>query len=120
MKILSSANEIEKNICAFIEKFDNISMSVAWASANSKAFKVLIEEKNKKKIQSSTVGLHFYQTDSKFIEKFLDDERLQFYTKNKDEGVFHPKIYLFWNNEKDWVCLTGSANFRYYVANAQN
>lgn len=111
MEIIYDVTKIEKKLCELIEKFENISMSVAWASASSEAFKILKKEENKKKIQSSTVGLHFYQTHPDFITEFLDNESLQFYTKNKDEGVFHPKIYLFWNNENDWVCLNGSANF---------
>lgn len=109
MKILSYAREIEENLCELINKFKNISMSVAWASASSKAYKVLIREENKKKIQTSTVGLHFYQTHPDFIKAFLDDDKLKFYKKS--DGVFHPKIYLFWNDERDWVCFTGSANF---------
>lgn len=109
MQILSSANEIEKSICTFIEKFENISMSVAWASDKSEAFKVLTSDKNKSKIQSSTVGLHFYQTHPNFIKEFLGDEKVKFYKQS--EGVFHPKIYLFWNDEDDWICLIGSANF---------
>lgn len=109
MQILSTANEIEKNICDFSNKYKNISMSVAWASASSEAFRVLIQDENKKKIKFSTVGLHFYQTHPDFIKEFLDDEKVRFYKQN--EGVFHPKIYLFWNDENDWICLIGSANF---------
>lgn len=109
MKILSNSLDIEKNICDCIEKYENISMSIAWASANSKAFKLLIKDKNIKKIKFSTVGLHFYQTHPDFINKFLNDERVKFYKQN--EGIFHPKIYLFWNDDKDWICLIGSANF---------
>lgn len=109
MEIINDAIKIEKKLCELIEKFENISLAVAWASASSKAFKVLIRNKNK--IQSSTVGLHFYQTAPDFINEFLDDDNMKFYAKNLNEGVFHPKIYLFWNNENDWICLNGSANF---------
>ncbi|MBW6488344.1 phospholipase D-like domain-containing protein [Sulfurimonas sp.] len=107
MQILSSAKEIARNICDCITKFENISMSVAWASASSEAFKLLID--NKKKIKFSTVGLHFYQTHPDFIKEFLDDERVRFY--KQENGIFHPKIYLFWNDDNDWICLSGSANF---------
>lgn len=109
MQILSTSSEIEKNICDFIKKYKNISLSVAWASASSKAFGVLMQDENKRKIQSSTVGLHFYQTHPDFIKEFLDDEKVRFHKQS--EGVFHPKIYLFWNDENDWICLIGSANF---------
>jgi HKD family nuclease len=109
MQIISSVDIIERNLCNCIKKYENISMSVAWASASSKAFKVLVSDENKKKIQSSTVGLHFYQTHPNFIKEFLDDENVKFY--KQQEGIFHPKIYLFWNNKKDWTCLIGSANF---------
>ncbi len=107
MEILTDAHKIEEKLIECINKYENISMSVAWASSRSNAFKELV--KNKNKIQTSTVGLHFYQTDPEFIEVFLNDRKLQFYKKN--EGIFHPKIYLFWNNEIDWICLSGSANF---------
>jgi hypothetical protein len=107
MEILTDAHKIEVRLIEYINKYKNISMSVAWASSRSKAYKELI--KNKNKLQTSTVGVHFYQTDPKFIENFLNNKKLQFY--KKDKGIFHPKIYLFWNNEFDWICLCGSANF---------
>lgn len=109
MQILAKPSDIQKNICDFIQKYNNISISVAWASANSEAFKTLI--KNKNKIKYSTVGLDFYQTHPDFIKEFLNNENLKFYPQKMDNGIFHPKIYLFWNDEKDWVCLIGSANF---------
>ena len=46
MKILANSLDIEKNICDCIEKYKNISISIAWASAHSKAFKLLIQDKN--------------------------------------------------------------------------
>ena len=109
MKILSNPSDIEKNICDCIEKYENISISVAWASSNSEAYKLLIQDKNIKKIKFSTVGLHFYQTHPDFINNFLDDDRVKFCKQS--EGIFHPKIYLFWNNQNDWVSIIGSANF---------
>lgn len=55
------------------------------------------------------MGIHFYQTHPNFIKEFIDDEKVKF--KTNPNGIFHPKIYLFQNNENDWECLVGSANF---------
>jgi len=109
MEIIYDATKIENKLCELIEKFENISIAVAWASTKSQAYQQLI--KHRDHIKFSTVGLHFYQTAPDFINEFLDDANIRFYTKNLNEGIFHPKIYLFWNNENDWVCLNGSANF---------
>ena len=77
MEILTDAHKIEEKLIECINKYENISMSVAWASSRSNAFKELV--KNKNKIQTSTVGLHFYQTDPEFIEVFLNDRKLEFF-----------------------------------------
>lgn len=107
MKIISSAQEISKLLCESIKRFNYISFAVAWASVSSDASKILME--NKQKISYSTVGLHFYQTHPNFIKKFLNNKQVKFMLKK--DGIFHPKIYLFFNDNNDWICLIGSANF---------
>lgn len=61
----------------------------------------------RKKIKQMVIGIHFYQTDPRFIEKFLNSDEVKFI--QQPEGTFHPKIYLF---EKgfDWKLMIGSAN----------
>lgn len=107
MKIVSTSQEIKELLINLIGSYQHIRFAVAWASANHEVFKLL--QKNKSKIVASTVGLHFYQTHPNFIENFLDSEIVKF-VKNKN-GVFHPKIYLFYNDNSSWACLIGSANF---------
>lgn len=107
MELLTTPMEIENKLCSLINDYKNISFATAWASANSKAFNAL--KKNKNKIHKIVVGIHFYQTNPNFIKEFIDNEKVKFITN--PTGIFHSKVYLFINNENDWQCLIGSANF---------
>lgn len=107
MLLLTTPNEIETTICHLIKTYKIISFASAWASASSKAFPLLLKHSNK--IGKVVVGIHFYQTHPNFIKEFIDDKKVKF--KTSPNGIFHPKIYLFQNNENDWECLIGSANF---------
>jgi len=107
MELLTSPIEIQNKLCSLMNSYKNISFATAWASANSKAFKIL--NKNKNKIHKIVVGIHFYQTNPNFIKEFIDNEKVKFITN--PTGIFHPKIYLFSNDENNWQCLIGSANF---------
>lgn len=107
MTLLTTPNEIETTICHLIKTYKSISFASAWASASSKAFPLLLKHSNK--INKVVVGIHFYQTHPNFIKEFIDDKKVKF--KTNPNGIFHPKIYLFQNNENDWECLIGSANF---------
>ncbi len=53
------------------------------------------------------IGIHFYQTDPRFIEKFLNSDVVKFI--QRPEGTFHPKVYLF-EKGYDWKLTVGSAN----------
>lgn len=107
MELLTTPIEIQNKLCSLMNSYDNISFATAWASANSRAFNILM--KNKHKIQKIVVGIHFYQTNPNFIKEFIDNQKVKFITN--PTGIFHPKIYLFSNDENDWQCLIGSANF---------
>ena len=107
MTLLTTPNEIETTICNLIKTYKSISFASAWASTSSKAFPLLLKHANK--INKIVVGIHFYQTHPNFIREFIDDKKVKFQTN--PNGIFHPKIYLFQNNENDWECLIGSANF---------
>ena len=43
------------------------------------------------------VGLDFCQTDYKFIEHNISKRAVRYYTA-KHDGVFHPKVYLFYDD----------------------
>lgn len=107
MKFLSSPKKIEATLDRLIRKSLRLRWAVAWASQSSPLFKCLTE--NQQKIGQLTVGIHFYQTDPKFIESFMDHKRTSF-VMNPD-GVFHPKLYFFEFEDNKWECVVGSANF---------
>ena len=91
MKLLRTAVEIDREFSRLIKHYKRVSFAVAWASTGFPGYQLLIEQK--KKIQKGIVGIHFYQTDPKFIDHFRNDSRLTFV--KQPNGVFHPKIYLF-------------------------
>lgn len=107
MKFLTETSEIAKILCSLMNRYKIIQFASAWASNNSSIFDTLI--KNINKITKTTVGIHFYQTHPKFIEAFIDSDRIKF--MEQPNGTFHPKIYLFSNDKDEWECLIGSANF---------
>lgn len=107
MKFISSSDELMSTFKKAINKYKKIAFSVAWASANHDIYKLLISKEEN--IENSSVGLNFHQTHPEFIKKFLNKENVFFI--DQIDGVFHPKIYLFWNSSKEWTALIGSANF---------
>jgi hypothetical protein len=108
MQIIYEAKEAGKVLSELIFKYKNYYILTAWASGEHTTFNNLI--KNKNNIQKMVVGTQFYQTNPNFIKEFIGSTSVKFIIEPK-KGIFHPKIYLFENNENDWQCLIGSANF---------
>lgn len=107
MNIITKPSEIDNILVELIGKYSNYQIATAWASIGSKASLELL--KNKDKIQKMVVGTHFYQTHPDFISKFIDSQKVKFILNTN--GIYHPKTYLFFNNENEWECIIGSANF---------
>lgn len=107
MKLITTAKELEKQFRRLTEQYDHFYWSTAWASSGSKPFKDLLTKMGR--IKKIVVGIHFYQTHPDFIEAFLDNKKVRFI--QQPEGTFHPKLYLFTDNNKRWEILIGSANF---------
>ncbi|MBK7307814.1 MAG: phospholipase D family protein [Chitinophagaceae bacterium] len=107
MKLLISSTELEAEFKRLTKQYKNFYWATAWAGVGSKHFDDLLL--NKDKIKRIVVGIHFYQTHPDFIQTFLDDKNLQFV--NQPQGTFHPKLYLFHNNDNDWEIIMGSSNF---------
>lgn len=105
-KIIIDTNELSEVFCDCCRKYDKISFVTAWAGIHS-TIDVLFDVRSK--ITNSVVGLHFYQTSPHFIEQFIEIDQIQ-YNKRMTTDVFHPKAYLFYNNESDWVAIVGSSN----------
>lgn len=111
MKIdfITSSTKLSSKFIQLAEKYKYIAFASAWATSQHSAYQKLLEKPFSKKIQFSTIGLHFYQTDPVVLKEFQNHKQVNF--SQQLSGVFHPKTYLFWNDETDWAVLTGSANF---------
>lgn len=92
-----------ENLC---ERYRHYEWAVAWASKNA-LWKTLW--KRRSRIEKLVVGLHFYQTSPEFIERYLHESKVRYI--KKADGVFHPKVYLFYNDEAEWAVVLGSSNF---------
>jgi HKD family nuclease len=107
MKLITKPHHLRKEFRRLIKKYNTFKWATAWASAGNEIFDELLEYKYK--INMLSVGIHFYQTHPDFIKEFIDDETVHFV--EQPEGTFHPKVYLFSNDENDWELIIGSANF---------
>jgi HKD family nuclease len=105
MKVITSNKKFEKLLIRLIDKHEHISFAVAWASAKTQAYTALIEARGK--ISTTTIGIHFYQTDPDVLDRFIESEQVRFIAQ--PGGVFHPKVYFF-SSTKGWDAIIGSAN----------
>jgi len=109
MEIISTTQNLDDKLSFLIEAYKHIHIATAWASMGSKSADKLLD--NRIKIRRMVVGIHFYQTHPNFIEAFLNGKRQRVKFILSPDGVYHPKVYLFYNEERKWECLIGSANF---------
>jgi len=106
LKILSTGLEVGRELVSLMKRYSRYDWAVAWASCNSDAAKLLGECSDR--IESLTVGLHFYQTHPDFLQQFYDHPKVRFI--QSPSGVFHPKVFLFSNANGEWTAVVGSAN----------
>lgn len=107
MTYLNTSKEFQREFARLMKTYKNYYWMVAWGGDPFSVTEVL--HRNSAKIKELVVGLHFYQTHPDFIERFIDNKCVKF-VKNTS-GIFHPKVYLFKNNEREWEAIVGSANF---------
>jgi len=107
MKLITNSKSLTKEFKRLIIQYNNFYWASAWASSKSEIFELL--RNHRSKIKKLVVGIHFYQTDPNFINEFLNEDTVHFI--EQPDGTFHPKIYLFINDELDWELIVGSANF---------
>jgi len=105
MKLITTNAELKSNLSRLTKKYPNIAFAVAWASAGTEIFEELSANRNR--IHKAVIGTHFYQTHPDVLDTFVESNDVRFILQPR--GVFHPKIYIFWN-EKHWEVLRGSAN----------
>lgn len=106
MIFIDNSKKLINSLTQLINSYDHIAFGVAWASSHHPVFETLLE--NKKKIAYGVIGIHFYQTDPVVIERLQKHKNVKFILQ--PNGTFHPKVYLFWNDENDWQAIIGSAN----------
>lgn len=106
MKILND-KQIHIELTKLLNSSQKIYISTAWATTGFDAYNAL--KANKDRICQMVVGLHFFQTSPDFIREFINNENVRFVTNS--DGVFHPKMFLFEDEDGDWKCIIGSANF---------
>ncbi len=109
MKIITKPKTIDKTLVKLMKKYECYYFATAWASLGSEASQELFN--NKDRIKKIVVGTHFYQTHPDFIKQFIDSDTVNFILNT--DGVYHPKVYLFSNSEREWECIIGSANFTF-------
>lgn len=105
MKVISKGDKLGKTIIKLINQHDYFAFAVAWASAGTDVFYLI--QKVQKKLKMAAIGTHFYQTHPTVLESFIGSKKVRFVLQ--PQGVFHPKVYLFWSKER-WDLLIGSAN----------
>lgn len=105
MKLISTNSELRKQLKRLIEKYPHISLATAWASADTDAFRTLVS--NEAKIVKAVIGTHFYQTHPDVLDQFAGSKKVKFILQ--PDGVFHPKVYLFWSRDA-WEVVIGSPN----------
>jgi HKD family nuclease len=105
MKLISTSGELAKQLKRLIKTYPRISIATAWASAKTDVFEALVQ--NKGRIAQAVIGTHFYQTDPDVLDRFVGSKTVKFILQ--PDGVFHPKVYLFWS-EDAWEVIVGSPN----------
>lgn len=107
MELIIKSSKLESEFERLFLHYNHFYFITAWAGISSKHFDNLIKYRNK--IEKIIVGIHFYQTHPNFIETFLHNKNVKFILN--PQGIFHPKLYLFYNSIYDWEILMGSSNF---------
>lgn len=105
MKLINTNKELRNNLLRLVKTYPNIEFAVAWASTGTLVFEQLIEKRFR--IKKAVIGIHFYQTHPDVLDAFVGTKNVRFILQ--PNGVFHPKIYIFWNSTY-WEALVGSAN----------
>lgn len=105
MKLISANSELSRQLKRLVETYPRIAIATAWASAETEVFKSLIE--HEEKIVQAVIGTHFYQTHPDVLDRFIGSRKVKFMLQ--PDGVFHPKVYLFWSSDA-WEVVIGSPN----------
>lgn len=109
MKVLATSREIDQELRRAMRRWQRYDWAIAWASWAPDAVSMLLQQQNR--IGRVVVGMHFFQTHPEFLRAFHLHENVRFVLRT--DGVFHPKLFLFSDNDQNWECIIGSANLTY-------
>lgn len=107
MRFISSNKELKREFKRLIDEYTEFWWASAWADGHDFEFYKQLKN-NRSKIRKIVIGTSFKRTDPEFIMEFMNESGVRF--DKRENGVFHPKVYLFKNGEK-WELIIGSANF---------
>ena len=105
MQLITKNSILERNLLRCLGSYEQVAFATAWASADTSVFRSLLSRKST--IQRAVIGTHFYQTDPDVLDEFIGSKAVRFMLQ--PSGVFHPKIFIFWNADC-WEGFVGSAN----------
>jgi HKD family nuclease len=107
MRLIISQKELKDTFSNLLEEYKEYHFATAWAGMPGEIVDKLF--RNVSRIKQMVVGIHFYQTDPNFLDKFAGYNQVR--TIMQPSGTFHPKVFLFYTSDSEWVLLIGSANF---------
>ncbi|MFZ4857863.1 MAG: phospholipase D family protein [Desulfuromonadaceae bacterium] len=108
MNLISDGDILSETLIDLIQNHNHIAIAVAWATENTDVFTELVDINNINKIEQMVIGTSFYHTHPDVLDEFVDNDEVRFI--NQQQGVFHPKVYIFWSDDNSWDILVGSAN----------
>ncbi len=107
MHLHTTSSTINSAFKRLLTKYSKFSFVSAWAGVDFEASKQVIAQL--KRADYIVIGTHFYQTHPEFIRLTRQFKSVRFVLET--DGVFHPKMYVFYNSPSEWSFLIGSANF---------
>jgi len=108
-RVIIPRGEFQDEFDRLCEQYNHYYWAVAWAGMGFRAVNTL--HRNRSKIDQIVFGLTFSHTSPAFIKKFQDEDAIHYTMAGS--GTFHPKVFLFEDDEGNWELLVGSVNFTY-------
>lgn len=106
---LTNSKQLTSELKRLCTTYKHYMWATAWAGDANEFESGKLLRDNIERVEKLVVGLHFYQTSPKFIKDFMGHKTVRFFMQT--DGTFHPKVYLFYNNNHKWEALVGSSNF---------
>src|SRR5947207_567278 len=100
MQLIDDNRSLAATLSRLINTYPKSAIAVAWASAGHSVFDLL--QKHSSRLTHAIIGTHFYQTHPDVLDAFQGAPNVRFVLQ--PTGVFHPKLYVFWDDKK-WEVL---------------